>query len=80
LRKPGKLTLKIEHNRSRTELQFPFSSDTALKTSGSAGILPAFRAAIAHTLRAGCPRSRVLHGSRAPLSRQAGATALKFVI
>jgi len=55
----------------------------ALKISGSAGIpslrsgraLPAFRAAIVRKLRAGCPRSRVLHGFCVPLV--AWATALK---
>jgi hypothetical protein len=44
---------------------------TALKISGSAGILPAFRTAIARTLRAGCPRSRVIHGLRVPVIRRA---------
>ena len=34
LRKSGKLALKIEHNRSRTELQFPFKCGTVL-THGS---------------------------------------------
>jgi len=46
-------------------------SRTALKISGSAGILPAFRAAIARTLRAGCPRSREPHDLWVPISGRA---------
>jgi hypothetical protein len=44
---------------------------------GSAGILPAFRAAIPHILRAGCPRSQALHGFWVPVSRRAWTTALR---
>jgi hypothetical protein len=49
-----------------------------LKISRSAGILPAFAAAIPPTLRAGCPRSRKFHGFRVPVSRRASATAMKL--
>jgi hypothetical protein len=46
-----------------------------LKISGSAGILPALRAAIARTLRAGCPRSWVLNGFRVPRAAERNALA-----
>ena len=43
----------------------------ALKIAGSAAILPAFRAAIPRTVRAGCPRCRIFHRFRVPVGRRA---------
>ena len=49
----------IKHQGRGSHSLIRFST---LRIPGSAGILPAFCAAIVHTLRAGCPRSRVFHG------------------